>query len=304
MYYIDQINKIINNKNGKWDSSIICNGQEISLSHFIFSYAQQIEFLTDGNVSIEYTIKKITDNLDTLRFRHFKSNDDNFMYDGVSVVDKDYNYMRQSFGAQIVQDNEAKNALVIYDKNSSEAGIDFDNIEDILHTLYHEFTHIMGITKTDDSEEVEINGRIFINSKNGFNYGISTLEKMPDGNVYHNEHNKIDEGFVEYIAQLITIRVLNLEQLNNKDRYKYEVMVAKHIMEIFDESKVITTYLTNPKSLIQQLESININDKTDGLHFLGDIIQNREFISKDDAFKFVNDSLQIINNSKENNKTL
>ena len=75
-------------------------------------------------------------------------------------------------------------------------------------------------------------------------------------------------------------------------------------MEIFDESKVITTYLTNPKSLIQQLESISINDKTDGLHFLGDIIQNREFISKDDAFKFVNDSLQIINNSKENNKTL
>ena len=34
MYYIDQINKIINNKNGKWDSSIICNGQEISLSSF------------------------------------------------------------------------------------------------------------------------------------------------------------------------------------------------------------------------------------------------------------------------------
>ena len=80
MYYIDQINKIINNKNGKWDSSIICNGQEISLSHFIFSYAQQIEFLTDGNVSIEYTIKKITDNLDTLRFRHFKSNDDKYYY--------------------------------------------------------------------------------------------------------------------------------------------------------------------------------------------------------------------------------
>ena len=46
-----------------------------------------------------------------------------------------------------------------------EAGIDFDNIEDVLHTLYHEFTHIMGITKTDDSEELEINERIFYKFK-------------------------------------------------------------------------------------------------------------------------------------------
>lgn len=300
MDYNEEIKKIIASKNGRWDSSIIYNEKEIPLSYFIFNYAKSIETLTNNGISIEFIINKLSENLDTLRFRNFQTCDEDFMYDEISVVDSKYIEIRQNFGAQVVNDNQHKNALVIYDKESSKSGIDFNSIEDISQTLYHEFTHIMSITKTEDPEEVEINGRIFINSEDGYNHGISTLEKMPNGQVFHNEHNKIDEGFVEYIAWLITTRVLNIEATSNNDRYKYEVFVAKSIMEIYGESNTITDYLTNPGLIIQRLESINIDNQTDGLHFLGDIIKNKEFITQEEAFKYVKESLQILNKDKDN----
>lgn len=270
------IEELVQRKSGNWDFEIVCGNKRIPLAYALYSYAETLSRLTNNEVTIEEIIDKLSNNLDVLRFHDFKESDSIFKYDGMPVTSDEYKETKKNyFGAHFVTSDDNKTALALYDKTSSKSGIDFDSVEDVFHTLFHELTHIMGLKYTNEADMVvEVNGRKYLNTRDGGTYhGISTME-VENGEIRHNEHNKIDEGFVELIAKTITKSALNLDVLKDEHRYGNDVSVAQSIFESYGIDKIITDYIRNPEIIIEKLEGIPIDYNgyhSDGLHFLGDL---------------------------------
>lgn len=77
---------------------------------------------------------------------------------GKNLVLKQFDY--------IDENNQLKMAVIVYDRNEGE-GINFKDINDIRHTFFHEWTHVMELEKikTNQETEVSLNGRIFKNNE-------------------------------------------------------------------------------------------------------------------------------------------
>lgn len=240
-------------------------------------YANAISDLTNNKIPSEYVLNKLTSLIKVIRFGKWRDEDYYITYDNMSVTNPLYRKtLGKTFGAQAIDydNNGLCEAIILYDKKDG-IGIDLDNIDDIRHTLYHEFTHVMSKDILDKSDIVYLSGRNISNTLNigNINYtcGIETLEINNDNKLIH--HNQIDEGVVEYIARLVIQKVLKDSNIYlNSNRYKTNIIYAKKLIDIYGIDNFIYEYLTNSNNLVNNLE--NYNNK-DILHYYSDLLNDK-----------------------------
>lgn len=217
-------------------------------------------------------------------------------------------------------DNEQK--IIVDDKEKRLTGINLRSLADIRQTFFHELTHIMErcTEKTDQLTKEDIilieNKSIYINealneqelikkhrqyinddidkllipdSEKTFQ-GISTIEIVPRPDGFKKIiHNQISEGATEYIANKVLETIG--EKVKDPSRYKEQKEIIGEIFEKKGLSESITTYLTKPYKIINELESIKL-ENTNLLHYLSNhIIENdnkRKSIKKYSLKGFLN----------------
>ena len=295
---IDVIRELLQDKD--WEYELNQNGENIGFINelLIYEYSTGIEKLTGGRVNYRDVATKLTSIIGKLRFGKWQEQDSNVKYDGMSVTDEEYRQtVGRSFGAQSIdyidEDNNFKMAVIAYDKNEGD-GIDFSNINDIRHTFFHEWTHIMELdrVKANEETEVTIDGRVFKNNEkkaNGEIWGTGLVtreygenaEKYAGGTDCNGNkrimHNQITEGMVELIARKIMSELIGKENLSkaiDEERYVPNIKVAQILMNTFGEEELISMFTSNSQELIKKLENIKIEDR-DALHFISDFVNDK-----------------------------
>lgn len=150
---------VITSKSGKWDRGIDGQSQELT-QMLIYEYATSLECITNGKLSADYVLDKLSKTLGTLRLGDFREGqDDNIKYDNMPVTSEEYKQncrIKKHFGAHQVdyeEDGKHLYSVVMYDgkqkyKTSDGqihtlSGGNLDNLDDIRQTLFHEWTHVM-----------------------------------------------------------------------------------------------------------------------------------------------------------------
>lgn len=290
---IDFIREII--KQRDYDS--VCldrNGEEQEvLTLLLYEYAQGIENVTNGRMKFKEVAEQLTGLLGKLRFGWWRESDSNVRYgrciddpEGMSVSSEEYKQATKNFGAGTCEyyDESSKYKVAI-----ALLRTDLKNLNDIRHTLFHEWTHAMekclipieaagrdGIP----NEKFLDDGRLFNNARRISETGellfcgVSTSEIDENDNITQ-MHNQIDEGFVEEIAKKVMTSLGYT--IDDPDRYYIKCRVANQIMSGRGEARTITEFLTKPYVIIDELENIDMNLQdgrkvTDILHFVSDAI--------------------------------
>jgi hypothetical protein len=233
------------------------------------------------------------------RFGNWNKNDSNVKYDNMSVTDPKYRETKgRGFGAQTIdyiENDKLQNAIIAYDENSGN-GIDLTDINDLRHTFFHEWTHVMELDKLVGEKEdfVTIGDRTFRNNEkkeNGeaWGTGLSTREYGENAEKYaHNKdeqgrkrimHNQITEGMVELIARKVMEQTMGkdaADKVIHKERYFTHTRIAQSIMNAFGEEDTIATFVSNSQQLVNRLENINIEGR-DALHYMSDFINDQNY---------------------------
>ena len=155
----DKIGKIIEEKEGKWDTGLDDSTSELT-QMLVYEYATSLEAITEGKLTAEFVIDKLSKLMGTFRLGAFKQGqDDNIKYDQVSVTSEAYKKHARidgNFGAHQVdyeEDGKKLFSVVMFDKTQQYQtsdgvmhtlkGGDLTNLDDIRQTLFHEWTHVM-----------------------------------------------------------------------------------------------------------------------------------------------------------------
>lgn len=303
---LDYITQVIEQKNGSWENGIEDGPQNLT-TMLLYEYATSIEKISKGKLTAEFVIKKLANQMGKLRFGDFrKGEDDEIKYGGNSVTSKEYQQMtriKSNFGAHTVaygKSNEILEGVVLFDdKQCAEdgaplSGIDLSDLDDIRHTAFHEWTHVMekslleGELSDGAAAIYKDENSIYINTMVDDNVpmeeylkyiddmqknprasriasGVSTIEinlkDSPDKRIMHNQ---ISEGFTEYVSRLVMNEVG--AKVKHPDRYAKQVEVATIVFGARGIDNAITDYLTRPDKLVGELEKNRIG-KTDALHY-------------------------------------
>lgn len=155
----DKIGKIIEEKEGKWDTGLDDSTSELT-QMLVYEYATSLEAITEGKLTAEFVIDKLSKLMGTFRLGDFKQGqDDNIKYDQESVTSEAYKKHARidgNFGAHQVdyeEDGKKLFSVVMFDKTQQYQtsdgvmhtlkGGDLTNLDDIRQTLFHEWTHVM-----------------------------------------------------------------------------------------------------------------------------------------------------------------
>ncbi|MDD2376644.1 MAG: hypothetical protein PHD15_02670 [Clostridia bacterium] len=307
---LEYINAIILSKNGKWDLGINESSQGLT-KMLLCEYAMAIENLSNVQLKAKFVIDKLANQMGTLRYGDFKKKqDDNIKYDKNAVTSNKYTTqcrVESNFGAHTISyeenDKIQQDAVVLFDdkqtlKDGTKlSGIDFSNLSDIRHTIFHEWTHVMEkclVERKDLKENIiyrqgnstYINSllsadltmneyqnyidNIFLSNEAILFGGISTieinLEKNPNKRIMHNQ---ISEGCTEYISRLVMEEVG--DTVEHPERYSKQVEIAKKVFTSRGLEDSLKDYLTCSNKIISELESCSIDGK-DLLHYMSDFI--------------------------------
>ena len=86
----DKIGKIIEEKEGKWDTGLDDSTSELT-QMLVYEYATSLEAITEGKLTAEFVIDKLSKLMGTFRLGDFKQGqDDNIKYDQESVTSEAY----------------------------------------------------------------------------------------------------------------------------------------------------------------------------------------------------------------------
>ena len=308
----EKISTVINEKNGKWDSGIESQNQELT-AMLVYEYATSIEKISKGKLTAEFVIEKLAQNMGTFRYGDFKpGQDDNILYDNQPVTSEEYKKhcrINANFGAHQVEyeeDGKKRYSVALYDDKQQYttsdgithtlSGIRLDDIDDIRHTVFHEWTHVMeknifkGIELTRDDLILQEGDSTYINVdlgpdlkmegykdfiENVDSYlqsdkeivfsGYSTIEinerKDPNRRIMH---NIISEGATELISQMV-LESLGIE-VRDKSRYEQQTGFARQIFESLGIENAISEYFTASNNIIKYIESKKIDGKS-ALHY-------------------------------------
>ena len=260
----------------------------------------------------------------------------------LTVEYKDSGYMQKD--AICIFSSKQKEEF--YGREYELSGIDLDDLSDVRATIFHELTHVMEKCKVKASElkkeDIVFNNgdSYFINtnlspdlSKREFDdyikdvdrlsrsgefvsyRGISTIEindkKSPNKRIMHNQ---ISEGATEYIARKVLETIG--EKVKHPGRYKEQVDIVGDIFEKRGLADTVTTYLTEPYVLINELEEHRVYDQ-DSLHYMSDYLNLSPFKKKLNYFSIdnngkvhpeliskISNGFRKIFNKKENKKAL
>lgn len=308
----EKIQNIITCKEGKWDTGLPGQNQELT-AMLLYEYATSIEKISKGKLSAEFVIDKLAQNMGTFRFGDFKSGqDDNILYDNQPVTSEEYKkYCRinSNFGAHQVEYEEngkRKYSVALYDDKQQYttsdgvthllSGIRLDDINDIRHTVFHEWTHVMEknifrgnelrkedlILQEGDSTYINVNlgpdltmegYKKFIENVDSYLQsdreivfsGYSTIEinerKSPNKRIMH---NIISEGATELISRMV-LENLGIE-VKDKSRYAEQTDFARQIFESLGIDNAILQYFTASNNIIKYIEGKEIDGKS-ALHY-------------------------------------
>ncbi len=340
---IEYIQQIISQKQslGDWDLGI--NGQSDNLvAILMYEYASSIEKLTRGKYTAKQVIDKLSDQMGKFRIGDYRlGKDDNITYDGKSVTSDEYKQQCRidfKFGAHAIEyldeDGKSKTAVALFDDkqvasiNGNQytlSGIDLQDLSDIRHTVFHEWTHIMercivkasqlsrediifkngdstyinamlspDLSKQEYEDYVSNIDELFDRDEEVIFGGISTIElnnrKNPNRRIMHNQ---ISEGATEFIARKVMETIG--EKVKHPDRYAEQVKIIGDIFSAKGLPEMITQYFTEPHKIIRCLESKSIKGK-DMLHYISDYINSRQ-ISK--LFNKIRKNIQIKQEEKD-----
>lgn len=269
------------------------------LAMLLYEYSTGLENLTEGKISYKNVIEKMSSLMGKMRFGKWNENDSNVKYCNVPVTNPEYRENTgKGFGAQTIEyieDNKLQMAAIAYDNNEGN-GIDLSDINDLRHTFFHEWTHIMELDKVVGSKEqfVNIDSRTYCNSEekeNGevWGNGLTTREYGENAEKYAEHidkqgrkrimHNQITEGMVELISRKIMEETIGKNETNkviHKERYSAHTKIAQSIIDAFGEDYVISTFVSNSQQLVSKLEGINI-DNRDALHYMSDFVNDQNY---------------------------
>lgn len=314
---IEKIKEVCSKKQEKWDLGIEGNSQNLTYL-LIYEYASSIEKISNGKLTAEFVIEKLAENMGVLRYGDFRNGiDDNIKYNSQPVTSDSYKEqcrVNSNFGAHevdIEDGDKIKCAIVLFDnsqkytdKEGNEhtlSGIDLNDLDDIRHTIFHEWTHIMekSYAKASDLRREDIlleqGHSTYINSylspdleiseykdfidnvdnllksdKEILFGGISTIEvnedKSPDRRIMHNQ---ISEGCTEYISRLVMQNIG--AKVKDESRYADQVEFAKKIFESNGLDNSIEAYFTSSNKVISFIENNEVKGK-DLLHYADDLI--------------------------------
>lgn len=313
---INRIKQVCNQK--KEDLDFGLNGKSQNLTYLLlYEYASSIEKISGGKLTAEFVVDKLLDNMKILRYGDFRAGADNdIKYNLQSVTSDEYKEqcrVNSNFGAHevdVIDGDKTRCAIVLFDnkqkyidkngRNHTLSGIDLNDLDDIRHTIFHEWTHIMEKSYVKASELkredilLEQGDVIYINSylspdlhmqdyksfienvddllnsdKEVLFGGISTIEinekKSPNRRIMHNQ---ISEGCTEYIAKLV-MQNLGI-QIKDESRYSDQVEFARKVFEVNGLENSITDYFTSSNKIISFIENNKI-DKKDLLHYADDL---------------------------------
>lgn len=316
---IEYIQKVIEEKQkaGDWDTGI--KGQSDKLiSVLMYEYASSIEKLTDGKYQAKQVIDKLHDQMGKFRIGDFKlGDDDDITYDDESVTSDEYKKncrIDKKFGAHAIvyedAQGESKTAVVLFDNAQVDtidgeqvtlSGINLQDLSDIRHTVFHEWTHIMErcmikASQLSKDDIIFTNGKsTYINSmlspklsRQEFDKYISSVDDLLASDVEilfggistielkkHKEkrimHNQISEGATEYIARLVMETVG--DKVKHPERYADKVQIIESIFTKNGLSEMLTTYFTEPHKIIKSLESKRVKNK-DMLHYISEYVDS------------------------------
>ncbi len=298
---LSYISDIIDSKGSRWERSVESEKCELT-KMLIYEYVTSLEKLSGGRLSSKFLVDKLASRLHTLRYGSFrKGQDDEIMYGNRSVTSEEYNKKRP--GAHTIsvnEDNVVQDAVVLFDGRQIGFdgrrlnGIDFTDLDDIRHTIFHEWTHVMEKSlipreKLSSDEIIHRDGdSIYINSSASadfdsldyyFKYieeaeqnsekpvlfgGVSTIEINPQKSSRRIMHNQISEGFTEYIARLVMDKVG--VKTRDTGRYATQVEFADKVFKNRGIESTVTDYLTSSNIIISELEKGKIHG-TDLLHY-------------------------------------
>ena len=322
----EYIEKIVDERKeaGDWDLGI--GGQSSNLLPMLmYEYASSIEKLTNGKLTAKYVVDKLSSQMGKFRIGDFKlGEDDNITYDNISVTSDEYKKryrINKKFGAHAIEYNDEqgknKTLVVLFDNRQvaflngtqqSLSGIDLQDLSDIRHTVFHEWTHIMEkcmikasqLSKEDiifkDGESIFINSYVSpILSNQEYKDYVSNVdnllasdEEIPFEGIYTIElndnkspnkrimHNQISEGATEFIARKVLETIG--EKVKDPKRYAEQVRIVGDIFKRNGLADMITKYFTEPNKIIRTLESKRVQNK-DMLHYISDYI-NSSHISR------------------------
>lgn len=316
---IEYIQQILNEKQNAGDWNLGINVQSDNLlSMLMYEYSSSIEKLTDGKFTAKQVIDKLSNQMGRFRIGDFKvGEDDSITYDGKSVTSEAYKKQCRidtKFGAHSIEykddEGKSKTAVVLFDdsqvatingEQQTLSGIDLQDLSDIRHTAFHEWTHIMErcVVKASQLSREDIihrNGKsTYINSMlspdllkqeyEDYVYniddllasdtevpfgGISTIElndsKSPNRRIMHNQ---ISEGATEFVARKVMETIG--EKVKHPDRYAEQVRIVGDIFIGNGLADSLTSYFTEPHKIIRALENKRYKDK-DMLHYISDYI--------------------------------
>ncbi len=316
---IEYIQKVIEEKQkaGDWDTGI--KGQSDKLiSVLMYEYASSIEKLTEGKYPAKQVIDKLHDQMGKFRIGDFKlGDDDDITYDDESVTSDEYKKncrIDKKFGAHAIvyedAQGESKTAVVLFDNTQVDtidgeqvtlSGINLQDLSDIRHTVFHEWTHIMErcmikASQLSKDDIIFTNGKsTYINSmlspklsRQEFDKYISSVDDLLASDVEilfggistielkkHKEkrimHNQISEGATEYIARLVMETVG--DKVKHPERYADKVQIIESIFTKNGLSEMLTTYFTEPHKIIKSLESKRVKNK-DMLHYISEYVDS------------------------------
>lgn len=155
----NKIGQVCESKDGKWDLGLDGNTQELT-QMLIYEYSTSLERITNGKLSAQAVVEKLSRNMGTFRFGDFKAGqDDHITYGEHSVTSEGYKKqcrINSHFGAHQVdykEDGKHFFSVVMFDGNQKYttsdgiehtlSGGNLDNLNDIRQTLFHEWTHVM-----------------------------------------------------------------------------------------------------------------------------------------------------------------
>lgn len=268
---IEYIKGIVEDKSQKdqWDKGI--NGQSDNLTTMLlYEYSTAIEQLTNGKLTAEQVIDKLSTQMGKLRFGDFKKSiDDEVSYDKKSVTSDDYKKecrIDTHFGAHaptyIDKSGRMKTAIVLFDDRQEFngirlSGIDLSDLSDIRGTIFHEWTHVMEkqIVRASDVKKEDIihkNGdSTYINAMVNIDWSMQEFE-----NYISNIDNIIENNQEITFGGISTIEINNRKDPNKRIMHNQisegaTEFIARKVMETLGEN------VKHPDRYSQQVQLIN-----------------------------------------------
>lgn len=191
--------------------------------------------------------------------------------------------------------------------------MDFYDLTDIRQTVFHEWNHNAEIEKIainwqGNSNKIprkyrSLDGKVYTNydavtnyrlpifkkgvfarmsepyemepnKRIGISQGLSTKEETLQG---IKMHNQITEGFVELYARQMVLAIDENAKIDESKYYEH-TEIAKKITEARDgknnKGQTAADFLSQSTVIKNELETITIEDKKDGLHYIADYVDN------------------------------